>query len=252
MRRRTPPKDIKPLRPRSPAPVLKKVSPPSVIINIPRTIPHLFSLPSVHPLPAKPLDTARSVSSPRISLEATRIQRKSPPPDPKSLAYISSSGSISNPLGIKPSSKPGHQRIVSHLQPSATSSSSTTQTKPKKPLGIGNGWPYARTNSSVNSSSGQSSRATVQAVEPKPLALRISTARAKSPLNSISAYATPSPTLQSNPSNGPKRKKKKKGKNKNQGVDRTVANSASNPIVKLGECLSLSPPSLILTKKFII
>lgn len=217
--------DVKPCRPRNPALVSKEILPSSVI-NTPRTLPYF----GLHPLPAKPLDTLRSASSSRITLEATRIAL---PPDPKSLAYISTPGSLSNPLGIRPSSTLGQRP-----QPSASSSSTTTQTKPKKALSIGSGWLHARNNGPVLNSFSQTSQQTNDTDFMDSIAREAIEYIMNIPLSE----------LQSNSSDGSKRKKKKKkGKKKNHSRDHTAGSPVSTPKVKLGECppIFLPGPTLI-------
>lgn len=68
-----------------------------------------------------------------------------PPPDYRQLAYIAE-GSYSNPLGIKPAGVNGW-RSNKPLPPQiSTSAPPKMNGPPKKPVAIGNGWPYNRQN----------------------------------------------------------------------------------------------------------
>ncbi|KAF7971452.1 hypothetical protein HWV62_21022 [Athelia sp. TMB] len=73
--------------------------------------------------------------------------RKSPPPDPRSLAGISI-GPSSNPLGIRPSS--GY-RIPSQTKVAPnTAANGQKKSRKKKPVKVGSGWPYAPTAGGAN------------------------------------------------------------------------------------------------------
>ncbi|TCD70598.1 hypothetical protein EIP91_002628 [Steccherinum ochraceum] len=60
---------------------------------------------------------------------------RSPPPEPKTLAHISS-GSFSNPLNIRPA------KTASPAAQTSSPATPTTPALPKKPVVVGNGWPY--------------------------------------------------------------------------------------------------------------
>lgn len=181
--------------------------------NQPQVQPTTTKPVNIHPLPPRPADPTHSSHSRPLSIDATRIQGSSPPPDPRSLAYISS-GPSSNPLGIRPSSRPGISRILS--QPST----STSQQKNKKPIVVGNGWPYTRPTGGVNSiplgtsnlsSSGLRTQVHTVQTKTRPVTstshdlTSSSTSRPPVTLTNILSYSSPSPpplNFPSNPSSG--------------------------------------------------
>jgi hypothetical protein len=211
----------------------------SVARNPPQVQPSTTKPVNIHPLPPRPAEPNHSSQSRPLSLDATRIQTSSPPPDPRSLAYVSS-GPSSNPLGIRPSSRPGVSRIIS--QPS----SSTPQQKNKKPIVVGNGWPYTRPAGGVNSiplgpsntSSSSGSRTQVHTAQPKTRPATstsydsISSATSKPPvtLTNILSYSSPSPpplNLPSNPSSELQPHSATKSNNQ-QGVQPTTSSRPAN------------------------
>ena len=76
-------------------------------------------------------------SDPRRRWSNSFVSEGSPPPDPKSLAYIPA-GSFSNPLNIRPSGGYGWGRGRPPNQPPGPPNPA------RKPVPIGNGWPYSR------------------------------------------------------------------------------------------------------------
>lgn len=177
--------------------------------NLPQIPPNAPRPASIHPLPPRPAENSQASRPRLLSIEATRLQGSSPPPDPRSIAYISS-GPSSNPLGIRPSSRPGIQRIIS--QPS--SATPQQKNKNKKPIMVGNGWPYARpaaggVNSTPLGAPSSGSRTQVHTTQPKVRSPPIPSQNSMSSLISkpsvtltnIVSYTSPSPPLLSLPSN---------------------------------------------------
>lgn len=146
--------------------------------------------------------------------------RTSPPPDPRSLAYISS-GPSSNPLGIRPSSQ-SFRRTVSQPVPPTLPSTTTTgrKKKKKKPVKVGSGWPYAPTSGGgVNliplgvgkssSSVGGSQTQVTMVEEPGPSVRPI---ELRSNLRNILSYSSPSPPPVAKPTPQPNNRNESNGK----------------------------------------
>lgn len=179
-------------RPRSLSP--SPPSPPGLIHIQP---PQLFPLNGNihHPaLSSTPDPKPAVIPPPRpSSLTSTALvgKKSSPPPDAKSLAYIPS-GPLSNPLSIRPSSRPMVPRFVSSATP--------TEKKlvPKKPVKVGTGWctratllrSHPRTSSSQSSSSSPESSMSISSSSRSrsPAPLHVSPS-----LSNIATYKSPSP-----------------------------------------------------------
>ena len=148
----------------------------------------------------------------------TTTIRSSPPPAPKSLAYITS-GPLSNPLNIRPSSNPVLQKAAQRAPPTAPKvmTQAMAQTPAKKRVIVGSGWPLVRQPNGVpTGSSGStltpspSSQASKPQADPRPLTslapppppTAIYHHPVKSPtLSNIVPYSSPSPppSSQANP-----------------------------------------------------
>jgi hypothetical protein len=190
-----------------------------------------------HPLPPKPVESSRK------SIDFGGYKRASSPPDLKSIAYISS-GSLSNPLGIRPSSSSSRQGIVAQSTAPVTSGTSAPQQKNKKPIIVGSGWPYTRPSGGLSSialgsgnasSSASGSRTQVITSESKVRTSQPSshdstgptTSNQQATLNivSYSSPSPPSPSLQSKASNGMHSSKSDTGNGK---IGRKTTSSSSN------------------------
>lgn len=162
------------------------------------------TLANLHPLALRPSDNVPPSSSlARRPLSLNTSKQSSPPPDPKSLAYISS-GPLLNPLNIRPSSTSAIQSIPS--QPNA-----------KKRIVVGNGWPHVRQangntsgsfgTQAVSSSFNQASKTQAETLESQlsPQLSLVSSAQNRSStgsrispgLSGIASYSSPSPPASS-------------------------------------------------------
>lgn len=122
---------------------------------------------------------------------STSSKASSPPPDPKSLAYIPS-GPSSNPLNIRPSSNlkatVGTQRRTSA---GASITPKISPTVPKKRLLVTRDWPFVRQSTSVTSSGSQA-----QTSPSPPLKIQTDTSSTTAPITthkspSLPAYPPP-------------------------------------------------------------
>uniref|UniRef100_A0A8H7Y286 WD40 repeat-like protein n=1 Tax=Psilocybe cubensis TaxID=181762 RepID=A0A8H7Y286_PSICU len=138
--------------------------------------------------------------SSRVSALPIQPRNSSPPPDPKSLAYIPS-GSSTNPLGIRPSSGRilpiTSQKSVPKGPRSLVGPAPPTQ-QPKKPVVVGAKWSAARSSgSSSNALHGNVSTATNSSTIPATSTTSSHTTPTSSSvkigLSHIMRYASPSP-----------------------------------------------------------
>ena len=110
-----------------------QVPPPPHSIPPPPRGSRFSNLPPMGPS-GMPMDSRRSVDN-GIPIPTQ------PPPDYKSLAYVAE-GSFSNPLGIRPAGTNGWKS--NRPLPPQLSTSAPPKSGSKKPVAIGNGWPYNR------------------------------------------------------------------------------------------------------------
>ncbi|KAG5652014.1 hypothetical protein H0H81_006596 [Sphagnurus paluster] len=156
---------------------------------IPTKPMHHLRLSSTRALEKSPVTSLGLV--PQIQLGATP---SSPPPDPKSLAYISS-GPSSNPLNIRPSAS-GALRNTAKVVPIAPKT--LTQPSTKKRILVGTGWPLVKaTNGSVTNQPLDSTPAPTTPAPPLPPPPLPSAIPPPLPtlsnLSNIVSYSSPSP-----------------------------------------------------------
>ncbi len=114
-----------------------------------------MQLPSFRPpavaVSSRPPPDLQSVFVPALGSQPSSqtTRRNTPPPDPKSLAYIHQ-GPYSNPLNIRPARSTGPKM---NFQQNSGSNSNQKATH-KKRLVVGNGWPFNRQNNPNGSKGG--------------------------------------------------------------------------------------------------
>ncbi|KAF8061660.1 WD40-repeat-containing domain protein [Lyophyllum atratum] len=116
-------------------------------------------------------------------------KRSSPPPDPKSLAYISS-GPTSNPLNIRPSAASA-LRGTAKVPPTAPKTLTQTPVTAKKRVVVGAGWPFVKATNGAGPVATPATPTPPLSAPPPPPPPPPATQPAD--LSNIIAYPSPSP-----------------------------------------------------------
>ncbi|KIM49515.1 hypothetical protein M413DRAFT_438701 [Hebeloma cylindrosporum] len=169
---------------------------PSIQPSSSRSIEISPAIPACRPALVVPVPNRQS----SVLSKVTEGLNDSQPPEPKAVAYIST-GSTSNPLGIRPSSALTSSTHVPQKSLPTGPRSLTASMAPKKPVIVGSQWSAARSSSSSSqASSGNfstlSNTSSLTTLPPSPVIPPIhrpAPTFVRATLSQILPYASPSP-----------------------------------------------------------